>query len=505
MLNLTPHTPGQGPEGPGAGRDKDGGKAGGASAGANATASASATPGSAGWAAWLLIGLAIAAVVLLAVVTTTTAGNDTSTQAASSPVAATGDVVEVDVTVEGMSFVPNSVDVPAGSALRVNFTNTGDQVHDLKIGEAETGRINPGDSAVLDAGVIGQSIEGYCTIAGHRTQGMTFMVNVTGAAPGAGAGGGEQNAGAGAGAGAENPYVKVPTAAELEKDPGPDFQAFDPKLQPAPAATTHEYEWVITEETREVAPGVEQTRWLFNGQAPGPTLRGKVGDKFKITLRNEGSMGHSVDFHAGEVSPDAPMSTIQPGEEIVYEFTAKRSGIWMYHCATAPMSLHIANGMAGAVIIDPPTDSDLALDDVDAEYGLIASEIFLGDGATGADAQRVTDGDFDLTAFNYYPDQYVHRPIKAKVGDKIRIWVLNVGPDQPLSFHVVGEVFDTVFTEGRFTIHNATDTGAQAVSVLPAQGAYVEMTFDEPGTYTFVNHIMTSSEKGQKGQIVVTE
>ena len=262
----------------------------------------------------------------------------------------------------------------------------------------------------------------------------------------------------------------------------------------------------MTEEEMEVAPGVRQTRWLFNGQAPGPTLRGKVGDTFRITIKNEGSMGHSVDFHAGEVNPDENMKTIQPGESLTYEFVAHRAGIWMYHCSTMPMSLHIANGMAGAVIIDPRGED--ALGDVDAEYVMTASEVFLasaGKEADGADAQRVSDGDYDLTAFNYYPNQYDEglAPLRAKVGDTVRIWLVNLGPDLPLSFHVVGEQFDTVYKEGAYLIKGAKDSGSQALDLLPAQGGFVEMTFNEPGTYSFVNHLMTNAEKGQHGQFIV--
>ncbi|MCQ9346570.1 multicopper oxidase domain-containing protein [Corynebacterium phoceense] len=446
-----------------------------------------------GWAAWLLIGLAIAAVVVLAVVNTT-ATNKASSPAA--PVAASGDDVVVDVTVDGMAFVPNSVDVPAGSRLIVNFTNTGDKVHDLKIGDNETGRIEPGKSAQLDAGVITEDIKGICTIAGHEMQGMTFMVHATGANSEASSG--EHNH---AVAGASNPFVTVPSAADRTKKRD-DFEARDAALAPS-TGTVHEETWEMTEEVREVAPGVKQVQWLFNGQAPGPTLHGKVGDTFKITLVNNGTMGHSVDFHAGEVNPDTTMATIEPGEELTYEFTANRSGIWMYHCSTDPMSLHIANGMMGAVIIDPVGDD--ALSDVDGEYTFVASDVFLGDQAIGADPDRVANGDFDLMAFNGYPNQYDLEPLHAKVGETVRLWVLNVGPDQPLSFHVVGEQFDTVYKEGTYLIRDEKQTGSQALDLLPAQGGFVEMTFNEPGTYSFVNHIMTNAEKGQHGKIIVTE
>src|SRR5690606_31750590 len=129
----------------------------------------------------------------------------------------------------------------------------------------------------------------------------------------------------------------------------------------------------------EGAPGIRQERWTFGGTAPGPVLRGKVGDTFEITLVNDGTIGHSIDFHAGALAPDEPMRTIQPGESLTYSFTATRSGIWMYHCATMPMSLHVANGMFGAVVIDPP-----GLPEVDREFLLVQSEFYLG--AQGAEA-----------------------------------------------------------------------------------------------------------------------
>ena len=442
------------------------------------------------WAAWLIIILALVAVIGLAVMNSTAAQRGATS-------AAPADATTIDVSVDGMAFVPNSVDIPAGTHLVVNFTNTGDQVHDLKIGSAETNRVDPGDSVQLDAGVITESVEGYCTIAGHKIQGMTFMVNVT-AEPTDGshmASGHDHGVAAAA---------SVPSLAE-RMAPREDFEAFDPTLQPA-QGDVHEETWTMTEEEVEVAPGVRQTRWLFNGQAPGPTLRGKVGDTFRITIKNEGSMGHSVDFHAGEVTPNEAMKTIQPGESLTYEFVAHRAGAWMYHCSTMPMSLHIANGMAGAVIIDPKGEDALA--DVNAEYLLTASEVFLassGKEQKGADPQRVSDGDYELTAFNYYPNQYDDglAPLHAKVGDTVRIWLVNLGPDLPLSFHVVGEIFDTVYKEGGYLLKGAKDSGSQAVDLLPAQGGFVEMTFNEPGTYSFVNHIMTNAEKGQHGQIIV--
>lgn len=442
---------------------------------------------SSSWASWLIIGVAIAAVVILGVTLTTRVMNPTPTSA---PTAVATGSMTADVRIEGMAYIPNRIEVPPGTQLTIQLTNDDNQRHDLTLNGVTTPLIDPGDTVTLDAGVFTDNTQGYCTVAGHKSQGMVFDVVVTGSAVSA------------AEAPATDSLVEVPSSAERLSHEITDAIWRDPELDPAPTGTVHDVEMTVTEEIREVAPGHRQLQWLFNGQAPGPTLRGKVGDTFRITLKNEGSMGHSVDFHAGEVSPDAPMSTINPGESLVYEFVARRYGIWMYHCATAPMSLHIANGMAGAVIIDPPE----GLDTVDSEYALVASEVFLGAEATGADADRVTAGSYDLTAFNGFPNQYDGRPIELKVGQRARFWVLNVGPDNPLAFHIVGTVFDTVFTEGQYTIRHGLDqdTGAQVLPLLPAQGGFVEVTFDEPGSYTFVNHLMTDAEKGQHGTIKVS-
>ena len=121
------------------------------------------------------------------------------------------------------------------------------------------------------------------------------------------------------------------------------------------------------------------------------------------------------------------------------------------------------------------------------------------------DADRVSAGAYDLTALNGFPNQYDSRPIELTAGQRARFWVLNVGPDNPVSFHIVGGIFDTVFSEGAYPVRNGLTegTGAQVLPLLPAQGGFVEVTFDEPGTYTFVNHIMTDAEKGQHGTIIV--
>jgi len=252
---------------------------------------------------------------------------------------------------------------------------------------------------------------------------------------------------------------------------------------------------------------------MYNGQTPAPILRGHVGDTFVVTLTNAGTMGHSLDFHAGDISPDDPMRTIPPGESLVYTFTAHRSGIWLYHCSTAPMSLHLANGMFGAVIIDPE-----GLPEVDREYVILESEAWFGAQGESADADRLGETEPDAVMFNGYAFQYDEHPLRATVGERVRFWVLDAGPNEQLNFHIVGTQFDTVWKEGAYTLecgHQPAATvdascastgtgGSQLLSLGAAEGGFVELVVNEPGHYTFVNHSFSYAEKGAHGVLEVT-
>ncbi|WP_125613145.1 multicopper oxidase domain-containing protein [Specibacter cremeus] len=415
-------------------------------------------------------------------------------------VAASGHTTTVTMTMKDMRFHPSTVDVPVGDRLVIELTNQDAMVHDLvTAGGAESGRVYPGKSTTVDVGVIGAGMDGWCSVAGHRQQGMVFSIVATGSptpTP-AGAGGmpGMDHAGA---------PPAAPNAAGLLdflKDPGAGFTAHDAVLPPAPPGTVHNLTMKVTEQVQEVAVGVKQKLWTFNGAAPGPTLRGKVGDTFKVTLLNDGTMGHSIDFHASALAPDGPMRTINPGERLTYTFTATRAGIWMYHCSTMPMSQHIANGMFGAVIIDPPN-----LPPVTKEYVLIQSELYLGPQGGVADLAKIQADKPDAVVFNGYANQYDFRPLAAKVGEKVRIWVLDAGPNRATSFHVVGGQFSAVWSEGRYLLDGSDDptAGSQALALAPAQGGFVELSFPQAGSYPFVSHYMVDAERGAHGVFKVT-
>lgn len=413
-----------------------------------------------------------------------------------------------------MRFTPNTAEVPAGNRLVIEVHNTdAKNAHDLTFSNGtSTGRINPGETKTVDVGVITENLEGWCSVVGHRAMGMTFNVTATGATSTQGTD--SQHAGHTAAG-----QVLSPTDIDLQGDISEDYQSRDAALAPIPEGqnvdgrTVHRQTFEVQELTREIAPGTTLNAWTYNGSYMGPTLHGQVGDIFEITLVNNGSMGHSIDFHASTVAPDQPMRTIAPGESLVYRFEAVASGIWLYHCSTMPMSTHLAAGMFGAVVIDPP-----GLPPVDREYLLIQSEVALtqaGDTPEGILAdispEGLAAGTPTLTLWNGHATQYLRDPLQAKTGERVRIWVLNAGPGGDLSFHVVGSQFDTVYKEGGYLLQGGTDAfgttngASQALDLAPAQGGFVEMTFTEAGTYTFVNHDFAAAERGARGQIKVTD
>lgn len=404
----------------------------------------------------------------------------------------------VEVEAADMRFTPHVIEVPVGTRLVVELTNTDDeQVHDLVFANGTGGtRLAPGQTERIDVGVITADLDGWCSIIGHRQMGMTLTVIAVGAQEDAA--GDTQDEG--------HDHVDTGDAGGMDMDatPGDGFQPYDaalPALPPADGPTTHQMTLTVEDTVTEVAPGVKQTLWTYNGTAPGPTLHGRVGDTFEVTLVNDATMGHSIDFHAGALAPDEPMRTIPPGESLTYTFTATRSGIWMYHCSTIPMTAHIANGMFGAVIIEPDD-----LPPVDRSYVLVQNEYYLGEHDGGeVDVDALAAEQPDLVTFNGYANQYDHAPLPAKTGERVRVWTLDAGPNRASSFHVVGGQFDTVWSEGRYLIDRAVDTGSQALALLPAQGGFVELVFPEAGHYPFVSHLMIDAERGAHGIFDVTD
>lgn len=405
-----------------------------------------------------------------------------------------GQVVNANITISGMSFVPSSVDVPVGATLRLTLKNTGTEVHDLVLATGQTtGRLAVGESKTITVNNVREPIAGWCSVAGHRAMGMVFDVKVAGVSSNTSQAGHQHSASSG---GAQ---------VDLNWQPPSYFKAHDARApRPQAPGTVHRHTLRVSEITAQVGAGVTQKRMTYNGGVPGPVLRGQVGDHFEITLVNDGTMSHSIDFHAGVLAPDKPMRSISPGQSLQYNFTATRSGIWLYHCSTVPMSVHLAAGMHGAVIIDPP-----GLSQVDHEFVLIQSEIYLGPEGGSTDEAKVAAKTPDLMAFNGMAFQYKYRPLQVAVGQRVRFWLMDAGPSLPCTFHVVGGQFDQVFYEGAWTLGGPDQIGArwsggsQALNLGPCQGGFVEFVPPQAGHYTFVTHAFADMEKGAVGVLQV--
>lgn len=417
-----------------------------------------------------IAGAALGVVITAAAVLVATSGP----KPADSLVTATGQISTVDVALQDMQILPSRIQVAAGTRLILRVTNHDSQSHDLRTADVHTPMLRPHSSTDLDLGTISGPVDAWCSVPGHRAAGMRLAITI--GAPAA------HNTGFSAG-----------------------FTARDAALAPAGPATVHRIELPIVETQQEISPGVRRAVWTFGGTVPGPTLRGKVGDLFEITLVNHAGMGHGIDFHAGAVPPDEVMRTIQPGERLTYRFRAERAGIWLYHCSTMPMTEHIAAGMFGAVVIDPP-----GLPHADREYLMVSAELYLGLPGADATMAAIHAGTPDGWAFNGAAGQYDAQPLTAKAGQRVRFWVLNAGPGSTTSFHVVGAQFDTVYAEGAYLLRDGVDGfgqragGAQALGLAPAQGGFAEAVFAEPGTYALVDHDMRHAEAGEHGKLVVT-
>ncbi|MEK7411018.1 MAG: multicopper oxidase domain-containing protein, partial [Actinomycetota bacterium] len=344
--------------------------------------------------------------LIVALVAPGNSGTSESNVAATSKSSGT---TEFDIELGDFFIKPASIEVPAGEIITLRVSNTGSIPHDLAVSDAQrTEMLDSGGTQTITVGPFETSVEALCSVPGHKEAGMTMSINVAGSAAAS-----SDSDGA-----ADDSAVIDPKAF-----PAADWQGRDPVLPPAATGTVHEVTFEVTETVMEVAPGVKQEMWTYNNQVPGPVLRGKVGDTFRITLLNSGVLGHSIDFHASMVAWDDEMRTIKTGESLVYEFTAQFAGAFMYHCGTGPVLHHIGNGMYGVIIIDPPELAPVA-----KEFVVMQSELYLGPDGKPGNLTKMLNNDWDAVVFNGYYNQYKFDPIEVEAGMRYRMWVLNDGP-----------------------------------------------------------------------------
>ena len=337
----------------------------------------------------------------------------------------------------------------------------------------------------------------------------------------------------------DDPYNGPPVVGE--------FITLAPAIAPLPPGNrTHQVRVDVVAREIWVAPDVRYTAWTFGGSVPGPVLHVREGDRIEFTMKNrshelvsitepgpagspyieqlaaldpqhakpmEQPMRHSMDFHAGTVAASDKWRGIDPGQAIRFDWVANYPGVYLYHCGTPPILQHLSQGQYGVVVVSPrngyPTDAS-----VKREYVIVQSEFYLraseSSGVpadqTGLEAENGThyELDFDaaqrkdpkIVAFNGHSKSLIDRPLTAMPGERVRFYVLNVGPSGTSSFHVVGAIFDRVWYEGN---PQNEWRGMQTVLLGASNGMVADFVVPEAGSYVIVDHEFADAQKGAIG------
>ncbi len=261
----------------------------------------------------------------------------------------------------------------------------------------------------------------------------------------------------------------------------------------------------ILEQEGEMSNGVKYIYWTFGGSVPGSFIRTRVGDEVEFTLKNhpDNKLPHNIDLHAVTgAGGGAASSFVAPGHEVTFSFKTLNPGLYVYHCATAPVGMHIANGMYGLILVEP----EGGLPKVDKEYYIMQGDFYTKgkNGQPGLQPfsmQKAVDENADYVVFNGKVGALTgDNALTAKVGETVRLYVGNGGPNLVSSFHVIGEIFDRVNVEGGSMVNENVQT-----TLIPSGGAaIVEFKVDVPGTFIIVDHsIFRAFNKGALGMLKV--
>jgi nitrite reductase (NO-forming) len=370
-----------------------------------------------------------------------------------------------------------ALNIKTGDVVQINLVNGDGAEHDLVVTEfnAKSDRIvRQGASSVIvfRADKAGEYAY-FCSVPGHRQAGMEGKLIV--------------------GQGAETAALK---GESIVQDP----TAIVPALN-RQAAKTLRIDLESAEVVGRLADGTTYTYWTYNGKIPGPFLRVRVGDTVEVHFKNKADsrMIHSVDFHS-VTGPGggAVLTQTPPGEERIFTFKAINPGLYVYHCATPMVAHHITNGMYGLILVEP----EKGLPPVDREFYVMQGEIYT--------QQRFgTHGNLEFSVDKLVaetPEYFVFNgavgalttemPLKAKVGETVRIYFGVGGPNFTSAFHVIGEIFDKVYDQGS-TSNPLTDV--QTTLVPPGGATWVEFKIDVPGRYILVDHALSRLEHGLVG------
>ncbi len=396
-----------------------------------------------------------------------------------------------------MKFEPQTLQIPVGRSVALILENKGLIEHDFHVEQlgikilAKPGQTVRQTITVDKAGAYPFD----CSIPGHKEAGMKGMLLVGDAQSALSAASKDAQKTA---AGAQSAAVKPAPA--VDRLPLPKIAP--PLLRREPTLVKFEIE--TPEVTAMLDKGVAYTFWTFGGTVPGPMLRVRQGDTVELTLKNPSSskLTHSIDLHA-VTGPGggAKVTQVGPGQQATFRFKALNPGVYVYHCATPMVAHHIASGMYGLIVVEPPQ----GLPPVDREFYVMQGEIYLQgkrgeQGLHEISLEKLLDERPEYVVFNGSVGSLTEeRALKAKVGETVRIFFGVGGPNLISSFHVIGEIFDRVHPEGA----SEPATNVQT-TLVPAGGAtVVEFKVEVPGAYILVDHSLGRLEKGAAGFLVV--
>ncbi len=301
----------------------------------------------------------------------------------------------------------------------------------------------------------------------------------------------------------EEPWTSTPIPANVSHGEAPIGNPatpapIDPRAPAPPATHLLRVRFEVRQTRLAIAPGVVYEAWTFDGRVPGPTLRVTVGDTLDFTLVNHGMMPHSIDFHAAQIAPSRVYTNIMPGDSIHFQWSPQVPGAFLYHCGTAPVAMHIANGMYGALIVDPVRPLPPAHEFVFVQgewYTMRAADTV---GALQLNWNKLLNGAPDYVTFNGIAAQYADHPILVRPGELLRFYVVNAGPNRISAFHVVGAIFSRVYPDA---MADHAWEGVQTATVPPGGGMIFETRLAEPGTYPFVTHAFADATNGAVGML----
>ena len=459
--------------------------------------------------------------LFLLVTTLIAACGGNATQSESKTVAGSGKVVEYSLTTAmngakmvfvgvggGIDGVENPVlSANTGDTVQITLSSGDGTEHDITFPDfnaASDHVVGKGSKVTLTfIPDHGGSFVYFCSLPGHRQAGMEGKFNVTGPDL-------AQSAPAAAPAASGN-YVAASGPAVVNNPPtsGADIVR-DPTDLPGPIGVREPQTVRIDLEAVEIegqlADGTTFKYWTFNGKVPGPFFRVRVGDTLEVHMKNltNSTMPHSVDFHA-VTGPGggAVMTQTAPGQETTFTAKALNPGLYVYHCATPMVAQHIANGMYGLILVEP----EGGLSPVDREFYVMQGEIYTKEafGSTGLlteDTQALLNENPEYLVFNGAVGALTtQKPLKASVGETVRIFFGVGGPNFTSSFHVIGEIFDRVYDQASLT--SPALTNVQTTIVPPGGATVVEFGLQVPGNYILVDHALARLQRGLAGYLIV--